>query len=622
MRMVTSPKFLAVIILLLSLPTGAFAQSPANACGSQPFCTEANDFIATVTSFRISTNNVYQQKILDATIRFQNKTDQPLILGYVDHSGLATDDRGNRSVPWGPNAYRGIGLVSGNTFEPKLVLRPGGWGDAQFELVQQGTPQVTGLNYALDLTITQIQTLEGNQHRLGGEFPLHFQGLSNGSAGAVPAIGALTSPGANGPCGIAGAQGAAGKTSATVSNAASAVSSLGSLFGKKKTAQNAGQVANAAAGCDPRVNNAATAAGTVAGVAAANGGQTIPAGTAQAQQAQMATQANTEPGAATGSTPANLATDAYSNVRQTPSRRQQQMQRPAELQPGSAQTTRQQPANSEQTTNIPAGQAVRATEPWTPPADNAAEAAALVDPLKLPEVAKMPDVVGVRLGMSEQQALEILHGQYPRGQFQPIPASGRFPTNPKADYGFNILPRGEIATDVVVSLTAPPSRQVVWHIVRFTRHLHANHANVLATLREKYGKESFAGHANGSKTTDDRNIGTLFWIFDEQGNRAPMPSAQAFGSNDISFCLGRGIDENPGPKIPTDEVKDPNWCASFVGVVAHIDPMEIVEQTTVAVMDMRLANRTANAYVAWKRDADAKARAAEIEKSKKNKPVF
>ena len=71
-----------------------------------------------------------------------------------------------------------------------------------------------------------------------------------------------------------------------------------------------------------------------------------------------------------------------------------------------------------------------------------------------------------------------------------------------------------------------------------------------------------------------------------------------------------------------DEVKDPNWCASFVGVVAQIDPFEIVENAIVAVMDMRLANRTANAFVAWKRDADDKARAAEIAKSKKNKPVF
>jgi hypothetical protein len=39
-------------------------------------------------------------------------------------------------------------------------------------------------------------------------------------------------------------------------------------------------------------------------------------------------------------------------------------------------------------------------------------------------------------------------------------------------------------------------------------------------------------------------------------------------------------------------------------------------------MDMRLANRTANAFVAWQVDAAANARAAEIEKSKKNKPVF
>jgi hypothetical protein len=35
-----------------------------------------------------------------------------------------------------------------------------------------------------------------------------------------------------------------------------------------------------------------------------------------------------------------------------------------------------------------------------------------------------------------------------------------------------------------------------------------------------------------------------------------------------------------------------------------------------------LANRTANAFVAWQRDAAEKARSAELEKSKKNKPVF
>src|SRR5262249_36771643 len=123
---------------------------------------------------------------IDATVCFLNKTNQPLILGYVDHSGFATDDRGNRSIPWGPNAYRGIGLVAGTNLDPKLIVRPGSSGDAQFELVQQGTPQITGVTYVLEVTVAQIMPAEGHQFTLGGEFPLHFEGLANGSASAVP----------------------------------------------------------------------------------------------------------------------------------------------------------------------------------------------------------------------------------------------------------------------------------------------------------------------------------------------------------------------------------------------------------------------------------------------------
>jgi hypothetical protein len=551
------------LAMLGAIPAEAGQQAApaAGVCGASSYCYDASNFTATVTTFRVSTNNVYKQKIIDVTVRFQNKTTQAVVLAYVDHSGLATDDRGNRSIPWGPNAYRGIGLVSGTTFDPKLVVRPGAWGDAQFELVQQGTPPVTGMSYVLDLTIDEINN-SGGQPTLGGEFPVHFEGLVNGAAGTVPALSGL----AGGPCAL---QAAANKAA----SAANAISNLGSLFGKKKTAQTAGQVA-AAAGCDASANTTGSTSGTIAATTAS---------------------AATQP-----STPA-----AAANANEVKAKN-----------PPAANTT---PAH---TSGDRSGASSQAAQPWTPPSDAAEEKEKLKDPLALPIVAKMPDVVGVRVGMSEQEAAQILRGQYPRGQFQPIPAGGIFPTNPKADYGFNILPTNEIATDVVVSLTAPPSRQVVWHIVRFTRRLHANHANVLATLREKYGKESFAGRADGSKTTDDRNIGTLFWIFDEQGNRAPMPSAEAFSSNDITFCLGRGIALNPGPRIPMDEVKDANWCASFVGVVAQIDPFEIVENTTVAVMDMRLANRTANAYLAWKRDADAKARAAAVEQSKKNKPVF
>jgi len=558
------------LAMLRAIPAEAGQQAApaAGVCGASSYCYDASNFTATVTTFRVSTNNVYKQKIIDVTVRFQNKTTQAVVLAYVDHSGLATDDRGNRSIPWGPNAYRGIGLVSGTTFDPKLVVRPGAWGDAQFELVQQGTPPVTGMSYVLDLTIDEINN-SGGQPTLGGEFPVHFEGLVNGAAGTGPTLSGL----AGGPCAL---QAAANKAA----SAANAISNIGTLFGKKKTAQTAGQVA-AATGCDASANTTGSTSGTVAATTASAATQPSTPAAANANEVK----AKNPPAANT--TPAHTSGDA-------------------------------------------SGASSQAAQPWTPLTDAVEEKTELRDPLALPIVAKMPDVVGVRLGMSEQEAAQILRGQYPRGQFQPIPASGLFPTNPKADYGFNVLPTGIIETDAVVSLTAPPSRQVVWRVVRFTRGMHTNHANVLAALREKYGKESLAGVGNGTVTTDDRMIGTLFWAFDEHGNRVQLPSPQTFGeaSYRVIPCtnfnvLGYGGPLSDfGPRTPIEENKSQDWCASVVGILISIDASEIVDRTLTNMVDMRLATRTANAYLAWKRDADAKARAAAVEQSKKNKPVF
>ena len=524
----------------LGMAASPLGQQPnsTGACGGQPLCVETSDFTATVTSFRTST--VGTSRIINVSVRFQNRTAQPLVLGYVANSGITTDERGNRYIVYGGNGFRGIGLVYGNTFDPRLTLRPAGSGDAQFEMHLQATPQNAGQTFTVDLTIDEINTT-GNQPTLGGEFPLHFEGLANDVSQGV------------------------GSLSGAPDGLANAVSNLKSIFGKKKAVQNAATVASSAASTTATVNAAANSAAS-------------------------------QPPSAT----ANTLGQAGSSAKAAP----------------------QQLASAQPAAGTPNGQTAGSAEPWTPPADNAAEAAALVDPLKLPEVAKMPDVVGVHPGMSLPQALQILHGQYPRDRFQEIPYD--YIPNRKLEYGFNVLRPdavGPAATEAIVSVTAPPSHQVVWRIVRYGHGLHASHANVLAALREKYGKESFAASGNGYKT-DERNIGTLFWIFDEHGNRAPMPSSQAFGSNDITFCVGRGINGDPGPKMPMDEVKDPNWCASFVGVIASVDPTEIVENTTVDMMDLRLANRTANAFVAWQRDAAAKARAAELEKSKKNKPVF
>ena len=79
-----------------------------------------------------------------------------------------------------------VGLGTGPAGRPERVsrdrscrgqqLRP----EAQFELVLQGSPQIVGFHYVLDITVVEIKTVEGNQHMLDGEFPLHFEGLANG----------------------------------------------------------------------------------------------------------------------------------------------------------------------------------------------------------------------------------------------------------------------------------------------------------------------------------------------------------------------------------------------------------------------------------------------------------
>jgi hypothetical protein len=95
-------------------------QQPNNtgARGGQPLCVETSDFTATVTSFRTST--VGTSRIINVSVRFQNRTSQPLVLGYVSNSGITTDERGNRYIVYGGNGFRGIGLVYGSTFDPRF----------------------------------------------------------------------------------------------------------------------------------------------------------------------------------------------------------------------------------------------------------------------------------------------------------------------------------------------------------------------------------------------------------------------------------------------------------------------------------------------------------------------
>lgn len=321
--------------------TKSASTAPASICGTQPQCYEAADFAATITDFGTSVQGPY--KVIDATVRFQNKTANPLILGYAANSGTATDDRGNRYVVYGANGYRGIGLVYGNTFDPKFTLSAGGYSDAQFELMWAPGQQIYGFTFELDVTVDEITTVEGNQHQLGGEFPLHYKGLINGtsasgasaggaSAGGSSGVGmsAVSTPGsaaqmsasagqaksgcpangtaasaATGTAGSAGGQGTASSVDSAVATTTSAISNISSLFGHKKKA--AAPASASASPCPPAAsataNTAAAQVNAVTAAAPQPAATSTPAATTATNSSASATT-----GAATPATAAKPAT--------------------------------------------------------------------------------------------------------------------------------------------------------------------------------------------------------------------------------------------------------------------------------------------------------------------------
>ena len=164
------------------------AQAQGVACAGKPSCEEVTSFVATVTDFRTSVSGRY--RIVATTIRFRNKLDRPLTLGYVPRSGIATDDRGNRYEIGSNAGVRGIGVVSSGALDVKFVLQPGESSDARFEFGWQPGHEIYGSSYQVELAIREIDQVAPHQYTLGKEHALRFSGF-----GTPPAV-AATAPAA------------------------------------------------------------------------------------------------------------------------------------------------------------------------------------------------------------------------------------------------------------------------------------------------------------------------------------------------------------------------------------------------------------------------------------------
>jgi hypothetical protein len=310
--------------------------------------------------------------------------------------------------------------------------------------------------------------------------------------------------------------------------------------------------------------------------------------------------------------PITAAKDAYKKAKEQQQQQQrQQQQQQQQQQPQQTPAAAQQQASS---TATPAE--AQAAAPWTPPAETLAAPVAL-DPLKL------PDIVGVHLGMPVAQGLAALHKQYPSDIYEKFPVDW-WPDTTKPETGQTLVSSvpGN-AIDVHLSYTAPPGPQLVWRMTRFTYNVNINHGTLIAALRAKYGKETLGLTENmGETVTVDSQMANLIWLYNEKGERIPLPPASTFPNRRLGDCWP---EINPAPLMPANDDLTRQflgWCQTMVAVRVAISPQEIVMHTFTEMLDVPLGLRTGRAAKQFLAEAAERQRQQQIERSKAVTPTL
>lgn len=225
----------------------------------------------------------------------------------------------------------------------------------------------------------------------------------------------------------------------------------------------------------------------------------------------------------------------------------------------------------------------------------------------------LPDVLGIQLGMPVRDAHAKLLTALPKYKIQL--QSTNLPTiNKPVIYSFSSAPTetitlGREADQVIVDVTLPPSKQAVWRVYR-THYFPGNgipKATVLASLREKYGKETRAMQTGLQTTTDDKQVAALLWLMDERGRPVAPPPVRGL-VDPIASCPRRAdalhVVESP---LPTYGNKDIEWCLSAYTAVnvefqQNSAMPELCTQMNVMVVSLPFGRRAGEATMKWQQD--------------------
>jgi hypothetical protein len=144
---------------------------------------------------------------------------------------------------------------------------------------------------------------------------------------------------------------------------------------------------------------------------------------------------------------------------------------------------------------------------------------------KIAAKAGFVDVVGIRLGMPVRDAVAVIKKHNQRLHVS-TPNPMRFKSLPNVTFAANVNAQvmdGKPLESIQLSVTMPPNEEVVWYVkrvVEFDGDAKPSEANVLASLRQKYGQEH--GRMDPINT---QPLSQLYWMFDANGK--PVPEQQA-----------------------------------------------------------------------------------------------
>jgi hypothetical protein len=229
----------------------------------------------------------------------------------------------------------------------------------------------------------------------------------------------------------------------------------------------------------------------------------------------------------------------------------------------------------------------------------------------------LPDILGIPLGMPAQEAYAKLQAALPKNKL--LVGTTNFPTIEKpviASFSSNPqegIMMGDEGDSVKVYVTLPPNKQAVWNVER-TRYFPDKgiaKATLLASLREKYGKETVAWIVRGTPTTDDSKVTELVWLFDEQGRPGALPSSMRIENCSVNSNLAAS-------SLPALAVR--NWChISFIAVLAQFSTSmtpELYDQMVVTMVNLPFGLRAGDATVKWKNDIAEGQHKRDLEKGK------